>query len=105
MRLAAATRDLGGAGLTELAAYVEYGVSPRGPINLALASRALGLLRGRRYVVADDLKELARDVFRHRIVLSYEALADDISADDVLDQVLDAVPVPDQDFVRHEVAS
>ena len=55
-RLAGATRNLGEAGLAELAAYVEYGVSPRGPINLALAARALALLRGRRYVVADDLR-------------------------------------------------
>ena len=61
-------------------AYVEYGVSPRGPINLALAARALALLRGRRYVVANDMRELAKDVFRHRLVLSYEALADDVYA-------------------------
>ena len=104
-RLAAATRDLSGSGLEELASYVEYGVSPRGPINLALASRALALLRGRRYVVAEDVRELAKDVFRHRIVLSYEALADDVSADTVLDGVLRAVEMPDHDFVRHEVAS
>ena len=104
-RLAAATRDLSGAGLEELATYVEYGVSPRGPINLALASRALALLRGRRYVVAEDVRELAKDVFRHRIVLSYEALADDVSADTVLDGVVGAVEMPDHDFVRHEVAS
>jgi len=104
-RLAAATRDLGEAGLTELAAYVEYGVSPRGPINLALSARALALLRGRRYVVPHDLRELTKDVFRHRIVLSYEALADDVTADTVLDRVLDTVAVPDHDFVREEVAS
>jgi MoxR-like ATPase len=104
-RLAAATRDLGGAGLEELAAYVEYGVSPRGPINLALSARALALLRGRRYVVPADLRELTKDVFRHRIVLSYEALADDVTADAVLDRVLEAVATPDHDFVREEVAS
>ena len=105
-RLAGATREpRAEAGLAELAPYVEYGVSPRGPINLALAARALALLRGRRYVVADDLRELTKDVFRHRIVLSYEALADDVSPDHVLDRVLAAVAVPDQDFVREEAAS
>jgi MoxR-like ATPase len=104
-RLAAATRDLAQVGLPELGAYVEYGVSPRGPINLALAARALGLLRGRRYVVVGDLRELLKDVFRHRLVLSYEALADDVTADQVLDHVLAAVAVPEHDFVRQEAAS
>jgi MoxR-like ATPase len=104
-RLAAATRDLRRAELTELASYVEYGVSPRGPINLALAARALALLRGRRYVVANDLRDLTKDVFRHRIVLSYEALADDVTADAVLDRVLEAVVTPEHDFVREEMAS
>jgi MoxR-like ATPase len=104
-RLAAVTRNLGRAGLDGLAAYVEYGVSPRGPINLTLAARALALLRGRGYAVVADLRELMKDVFRHRIVLSYEALADDLTADVVLDRVLEAVPVPEHDFVRQESAS
>jgi len=104
-QLAAATRDLGRAGLAELAPYVEYGVSPRGPINLALAARALALLRGRRYVITGDVRELMKDIFRHRIVLSYEAIADDATADDVLDRVLAAIPVPELEFTREEVAS
>jgi MoxR-like ATPase len=104
-RLAAATRDLAGAGLKDGAAYVEYGVSPRGPINLTLAARALALLRGRRYAVVHDLRELMKDVFRHRIVLSYEALADDVTADDMLERVLATVPFPERDFVRAEAAS
>jgi MoxR-like ATPase len=104
-RLAAATRDLAGAGLKDGAAYVEYGVSPRGPINLTLAARALALLRGRRYAVVHDLRELMKDVFRHRIVLSYEALADDVTADDMLERVLSTVPLPERDFVRAEAAS
>jgi MoxR-like ATPase len=104
-QLAAATRDLGRVGLAEIKPYVEYGVSPRGPINLALAARALAVLRGRRYVVAADMLELVKDVFRHRIVLSYEAIADDATADVVLDRVIAAVPLPDHEFVREEVAS
>jgi MoxR-like ATPase len=92
-------------GLPELAPYVEYGVSPRGPINLALASRALALLRGRQYVVEQDVRDLTKDVFRHRLVLSYEALADDVTADTILDGVLGTVVRPEQDFVREGVAS
>jgi MoxR-like ATPase len=103
--LAYATRHMEHVGLGELDAYVEYGVSPRGPINLALSARALALLRGRKYVVANDMRELMKDVFRHRIVLSYEAIADDVTPDSVLDRVLAAVPIPEQDFVRQEAAS
>ncbi len=105
LRLAAATRDLAAAGFDEQAPFVEYGVSPRGPINLVLAARALALLRGRRYVVADDLRALAKDVFRHRLVLSYEALAEGISADDVLEVVLAAIASPEHDHLRDEVVA
>jgi len=105
LRLAAATRDLAAAGFDEQAPFVEYGVSPRGPINLVLAARALALLRGRRYVVADDLRALAKDVFRHRLVLSYEALAEGISADDVLEVVLAATSSPEHDHLRDEVVA
>jgi len=95
LALAVATRDLRTVGLDELAPYVEYGVSPRGPINLVLAARALALIRRRRYVLAHDVRDLVADVFRHRLVLTYEALADGVSADDVIAPVLDAVAAPD----------
>src|SRR5262245_40063183 len=95
LRLTVATRDLRSVGLAELAPYVEFGVSPRGPINLVLGGRALALLRGRRYVLPQDIRELAPDVFRHRLVLTYEALADGVSADDVIAPVLDAVAAPE----------
>jgi MoxR-like ATPase len=74
--------------------WVEFGASPRGSINLVHAGRALALLRGRDYVLATDVRDLARDVLRHRIVLTYEALASGVDADRVLDDVLEAVPVP-----------
>ena len=92
--LAAATRDPAAAGLPELAPLIEYGVSPRGPISLVHASRALALLRGRDYVNAADLQSLAKDAMRHRIVLTYQALADGKTADDVLDAVLAHVKAP-----------
>ena len=95
VRLATATRDLTAAGLPQLARYVAFGASPRGSINLVLAAKALAFLRGREYVLPADARHLAADVLRHRIVLSYEALADGVSPDDLLGPVLRAVPVPE----------
>ena len=89
--LADATRHPARYGLAELERYVDYGASPRGPIGLVQSARALAVLRGRRHAVAADVRDLARDVLRHRLVLSFEALGDGVSADDLLDQVLDAV--------------
>ncbi|HKH16663.1 MAG TPA: MoxR family ATPase [Solirubrobacteraceae bacterium] len=74
--------------------WVEFGASPRGSINLVHAGRALALLRGRDYVLPTDVRDLARDVLRHRIVLTYEALAAGVDADRVLDDVLERVPMP-----------
>ena len=86
--LTTATRERGEHG------WVEFGASPRGSINLVHAGRALALLRGRDYVLPTDVRDLARDVLRHRIVLTYEALAAGVDADRVLDDVLEQVPVP-----------
>jgi MoxR-like ATPase len=83
--------------------HVAFGASPRGSINLVVAARALALLRGRRYVLPADVHELAKDVLRHRIVLTYEALVEDVAADHVLDRVLAAIEQPDVHHVR-EVA-
>jgi MoxR-like ATPase len=74
--------------------WVEFGASPRGSINLIHAGRALALLRGRDYVLPIDVHDLARDVLRHRIVLTYEALAAGIDTDRVLDRVLETVKMP-----------
>ncbi|GAA2637675.1 MoxR family ATPase [Dactylosporangium fulvum] len=94
VRLANATRNPAEVGLGDLARYVSFGASPRASINLVLAGRALAFLRGRDYVIAPDLAELAHDVLRHRLVLSYEALSDEVTADMLLTQVLAAVPAP-----------
>ena len=93
--LANATRRPDDIGLAKLGRYVTFGASPRASINLVLAARALAFVRGRDYAVPRDLTDLALDVFRHRLVLSYEALTDDVTADSVLTQVMAAVPVPD----------
>ncbi len=95
VRLVTATRSPAGVGLGDLERYVTYGASPRATIALVLGGRALAFLRGRDYVLPNDIDELALDVLRHRIVLSYEALADDLDADAVLIRVLRSVPVPD----------
>jgi MoxR-like ATPase len=102
--LATATREPAAHGLAELAPYISFGASPRGPISLVQSARALALIRGREYALVEDLQALARDALRHRLVLSYQALAEEVTPDAVLDQVLAAVPVPQLDLARMSAA-
>jgi MoxR-like ATPase len=102
--VATATRRPADAGLPDLADYVSFGASPRGPISLVQAARALALLRGRDYVLPQDLEALAKDALRHRLVLSYQALAEQVTADTVLDAVLARVPLPRIDLGRATAA-
>ncbi|HET9720431.1 MAG TPA: MoxR family ATPase [Solirubrobacteraceae bacterium] len=92
-----ATRHPGAHGLHDLAELIEFGASPRGPIGLIQAARTLALLRGRTHVDARDIRDLAPDVLRHRIVLSYDALSDGVTADGLLEQILTTVPAPGAD--------
>jgi MoxR-like ATPase len=89
-----ATRHPERHGLRELAGTVEHGASPRGSIGLIQSARVLALLRGRGHVTAGDVRDLALDVLRHRLVLSYDALAEGMTPDAVLEKVLAAVPQP-----------
>jgi MoxR-like ATPase len=98
--VATATRQPKEHGLDDVADYVAFGASPRGPISLISAGRALAVIRGRDYVVPGDLESLVRDAFRHRLVLSYRALAEEVAPDTILDQVLAKVPVPQIDLGR-----
>jgi MoxR-like ATPase len=91
--LVQATRDPRTAGL-ELDGYIQVGASPRATINLALASRASAFIDGRGYVTPQDVKKLAPDVMRHRVAVSYEAEAENVTSDDVIQRILDTVPVP-----------
>jgi len=100
VQIACATRDPESVGLPELSPYVSFGASPRGPISLMTAARALALIRGRDYVLPQDVRELANDALHHRIVLSYEALAAEVGADSIVDSVLEAVPMPEIDLVE-----
>ncbi len=102
VELADATRRPAEYGLQELVPLIEFGASPRGPIGLIGAARVLALLRGRGHVVCEDIRDLAPDVLRHRLVLSYDALSDGVTADEVLDQVLSAVPAPDAERLLRE---
>jgi MoxR-like ATPase len=98
--LTLATRRPEERGLTDLDRFVAYGASPRGSISLVHGARALALVRGRSYTLPQDVRDLAKDVLRHRLVLTYEALAEGVSADTVLDAVLAAVPLPQIDLGR-----
>src|SRR3989441_6952531 len=103
VRLSSATRQPTEYGIGDVAKYVSYGASPRASINLVLAGRALAYLRGRRYVTGQDVLDLALDVLRHRIVLSFEALSDEVTADDVVRRVLARIPVPTEPLQEHVV--
>ncbi|HEY5637233.1 MAG TPA: AAA family ATPase [Burkholderiales bacterium] len=103
VRLAAVSRDPAAHGLPEIAKYLTFGASPRAPIHLVEAARALGFLRGRDYALPEDLTDLVGDVFRHRLVLSYEALAEGISADEILARIMRRVPAPAKPLETHAV--
>jgi MoxR-like ATPase len=92
--LADATRHPANYGLDDLAGLIEFGASPRGPIGLVQAARVLALLRGRGHIAPEDIRDLAADVLRHRVVLSYDALSDGVTVDELLERVLGAVPEP-----------
>src|SRR6266542_3492529 len=102
--LAAATRQPGAYGLAELAEYIAFGVSPRGPISLVQSARALAVVRGRDYALAEDLQALAKDALRHRLVLTYQALAEEVAPDVILDTVIATVAVPKTDLAPSNVA-
>jgi len=94
VRMVTATRNPKEVGLQELERYITFGASPRASINLILTGRALAFVRGRNYVLPQDVLDMALDVMRHRLVLSYEALSDGMSSDDILTKILDRIPIP-----------
>jgi MoxR-like ATPase len=95
--LADATRKPEDYGLDDLKPYIAYGASPRGPIGLVQAARALAMLRGRSHVAIADIRDLALDILRHRIVLSYDGLSEGVVVDELLERVLGAVPRPESE--------
>jgi len=101
VRLSAATRQPADFGLQEIKKYITYGASPRASINLILTGRALAFMRGRTYVLSQDILDLVHDVLRHRLVLSYEALSDNVSPEQIIDRVLQKIPVPTAPMQGH----
>ncbi len=89
-----ATRYPGKYGLSELTNYIAFGASPRASINLAIASRALAFLRNRAFVIPEDVKEIAKDVLRHRIGLSFEAEAEEMTPENIVDKILGKIQAP-----------
>ena len=96
VKLVSATRRPDRYGLAEIAKYLSYGASPRATIGLIEGARALAFMRGRSYALPEDMTGLVGDVLRHRLVLSYEALADGLNADEIIQRVMKRIPVPDK---------
>ncbi len=94
VRLVLSTRTPGDHGMADVAGWVAYGASPRASLGMVAAARALALMRGRDYVLPQDVLDIAPDILRHRLVLSYDALADGVPADHVVRRVLQTVPLP-----------
>ena len=101
VRLVSATREPAKHGLPDLARHITFGASPRATIGLIEGARALALLRGRAYALAQDVIDLVPDVLRHRLVLSFEAMSEGLTPDRVIQQILQAVPAPDQPLHTH----
>ncbi|MDP9264571.1 MAG: MoxR family ATPase [Chloroflexota bacterium] len=94
VRVVSATRAPGEYGVQDIGKFLTYGASPRASINLVLTARALAFMRSRTYVLAQDIQDMALDVLRHRMILSYEALSEGMSADAIVRRVLERIPVP-----------
>ena len=94
VRMVTATRKPEEVGLKDLQRYIMFGASPRASINLILTARALAFVRGRNYALPQDVLDMAFDVMRHRVVLTYEALSDNMTSDTLVKKILDRIPVP-----------
>ncbi|MNT36875.1 hypothetical protein D3C72_1729850 [compost metagenome] len=101
VRVVAATRKPGNYGLADMDRYVSFGASPRATIGLIEGARALAFLRGRHYAVPEDVVDLVPDVLRHRLALSYEAMSDGMTADQLIARILKALPVPERPLEAH----
>ncbi|SPA56621.1 AAA family ATPase [Cupriavidus taiwanensis] len=101
VRVVAATRKPGDYGLADLDRYVSFGASPRATIGLVEGARALAYLRGRHYALPEDMADLVPDVLRHRLSLSYEAMSDGVTADQLISRISQALPVPERPMESH----
>jgi MoxR-like ATPase len=105
VKLVSATRTPEKHGLKDLGRFITYGASPRATINLTEASRALAMLRGRTYVLPEDMSDLVPDVFRHRVVLSYEALSEGLTADAIIGKIMARIVAPPKPLEHEALAA
>jgi len=101
VRLANATRDPDKFSIKDISQYILYGASPRASINMIITARALAFIRGRNYVLLEDVVDMVLDVMRHRLVLSYEAMSDNVTSDMIIKRVMERVPMPTQPLRTH----
>jgi MoxR-like ATPase len=101
VRLVSATRDPERYGIKDLQRYLTFGASPRASINLIEGGRALAFLRGRDYVLPEDVIDMAPDVLRHRLILTYEALAEALAPDEIVRRIMEHIPAPDKPLETH----
>ncbi|HEY1393623.1 MAG TPA: MoxR family ATPase, partial [Methylibium sp.] len=104
VRLVGASREPARHGLGDISKYISFGASPRASIHLIEAARALAFLRGRNYALPEDVSDLVPDVLRHRLVLSYEALTDELSADTLIQRIVVKTPAPDKPLAHRSEA-
>jgi MoxR-like ATPase len=102
VRIVTATREPGKFGMPDAESWIAYGASPRASLGIIAASRALALIRGRDYVIPQDVVEVIPDVLRHRLVLTYDALADEISAETVVNRILQTVGLPQVSAIQQQ---
>ena len=105
VKLVSSTRDPARHGMKELARFITFGASPRATINLTEGARALAMLRGRTYALPEDMTDLVPDVLRHRLVLSYEALSEGLSADAVVSKIMAKIPQPAKPLAHEQLAA
>ena len=105
VRLVSSTRNPEKHGMKELARFITFGASPRATINLTEGARALAMLRGRTYALPEDMTDLVPDVLRHRLVLSYEALSEGLSADAVVSKIMAKIPQPAKPLAHEQLAA
>src|SRR5207247_1081855 len=101
VRLSSATRHPERYGVPDLQKYISFGASPRATIHLVEGARALAYLRGRTYALPEDVSDLAPDVLRHRLVLTYEALAEGLTPDQLIHRIMQRVPAPEKPLETH----
>ena len=105
VRLVSSTRNPARHGLNDLERFITFGASPRATINLTEGARALAMLRGRTYALPEDMTDLIPDVLRHRLVLSYEALSEGLSADQVIGKIMAKIPAPAKPLAHEKLAA